>query len=233
MSRALAAVEVNGSTSSCWLAQRRARSLANPTTRSKLRREAPAERGIQLLGQSQSSGVLRPVKRGSMPIRSNRAPVSPMAWRASTTLASTGIAGPPRLMNRGPIRCAGSVASSREMATVIVRRSCAGPDGCSPVAPRPRRTALRPGPAPGRRCPGALAGSGATRPAGGPSGPARCRWSRRRRPVPPTAPRLPPGPRRRRRRPSTSRSAWPVTGRPEVQAGGLEVVGRPEEGQRR
>jgi hypothetical protein len=91
--------------------------------RSKLCRSAPADRGSHPTGQPQSSGVLRPEKRWSMPIRSNRAPVSPIAWCASTASTRLGVAGPPVLMISGPTRWAGSVAATREMATVIVRRS--------------------------------------------------------------------------------------------------------------
>src|SRR5438046_2824371 len=56
-----------------------------------------------------------------MPIRSNRAPVAPIAGPASATVVRLGSAGPPVLMIRAPILWAVSVAASREIAMVMAR----------------------------------------------------------------------------------------------------------------
>jgi hypothetical protein len=56
-----------------------------------------------------------------MPITSKRSPVAPIAARASGTLLSTGLAGPPRLMIIAPMRCAVSLPRLRAIATVMRR----------------------------------------------------------------------------------------------------------------
>jgi hypothetical protein len=70
MSRAVLRVVAYGSTSEAVRAHRFARSAATRTDRSKPARSRPAEFNPTLVGQSQSSGVLRPTNRGSIPIRS-------------------------------------------------------------------------------------------------------------------------------------------------------------------
>ncbi|MGH3403603.1 MAG: hypothetical protein ACRDRJ_14055 [Streptosporangiaceae bacterium] len=91
--RAAFAVPAKGSSARSLRAQRRARSRDNRTISLKLARLAPAPRASQPSGQWQFMGVLRPANRWSIPIRSNRAPVAPIACRASRTSLSTGVPG--------------------------------------------------------------------------------------------------------------------------------------------
>jgi hypothetical protein len=70
MSRAVLRVDAKGSSSLSSFVQPTASSRANAALRSNVRRSGPADRRKVSVGQSQCSGVLRPMKRGSIPMRS-------------------------------------------------------------------------------------------------------------------------------------------------------------------
>lgn len=70
MSLAVLRVVMWGSTEAFVARHLAARLLLSATWRSKPARLAPAENQVKLTGQPQSSGVLRPTKRGSKPTMS-------------------------------------------------------------------------------------------------------------------------------------------------------------------
>lgn len=70
MSRAVLRVLTCGSTEALVARHLAARSFWRATCRSKPARPGPAEKRLVLTGQPQSSGVLRPTKRGSKPTMS-------------------------------------------------------------------------------------------------------------------------------------------------------------------
>ncbi|CAM5368896.1 hypothetical protein SPURM210S_08453 [Streptomyces purpurascens] len=121
MSRAVLRVVAWGRTSPALPRQSSARSFENAVTRSKPARSSPAPRHAEPVGQRQSSGVLRPMNRGSTPTTSYRAATSFMALRTHGGSPSDGPPGPPPLSSSGPTRRAVSVARIRDIATVIER----------------------------------------------------------------------------------------------------------------
>jgi hypothetical protein len=101
--------------------QRAARARSKAVILSKSALSAPGDRIHVLVGQWQSTGALRPLDLGSMPIRSYRPPVFPIRVRMSGGRSSEPPPGPPPLSSITPIRRSVSLAPSRESATSMVR----------------------------------------------------------------------------------------------------------------
>lgn len=120
MSRAVFRVLACGSKSPARSPHRSARSAWNAAIRSNADRVWPPARIQVEVGQPQSSGVLRPTNRGSMPIRSNRDRAASCPTRANG-MSTPVPPGPPLFSSIAPTRFFRSVAGRREIATVMAR----------------------------------------------------------------------------------------------------------------